>query len=217
MGQGNIFTSVCQEFCPQGGRVSASVHAGIHPLGADTPHQTPPPQTRPPGSRHPPDQTPREQTCPRTRPPQTRPPGADTPWTRHPLDQTPPPPQQTVPYSLRVASMHPTGMHSCYICASRTARWKKRTPLSGEGLCPGVSVQGGSLSGGALSKGCCCLGGSPWQRPPAPCEQNHRRLWKHYLAATSLRAVVTQEYGKIRNTAPQGIRSISGLEAKHFF
>ena len=43
LGQGNIFTGVCQEFCPQGGRVSASVHAGIHP----------PPRSRqpPPGSR----------------------------------------------------------------------------------------------------------------------------------------------------------------------
>ena len=48
LGQGNIFRSVCQEFCPQGG--SASVHAGIpHP-----PQDRAPPQTRypPPGSRH---------------------------------------------------------------------------------------------------------------------------------------------------------------------
>ena len=45
--QGNIFTSVYQEFCPQGGWVSASVHAAIHtsPLG------------RHPLSRHPPGQT----------------------------------------------------------------------------------------------------------------------------------------------------------------
>ena len=28
--QGNIFRSVCQEVCPQGEGVSASVHAGIH-------------------------------------------------------------------------------------------------------------------------------------------------------------------------------------------
>ena len=58
LGQGNIFTSVCQEFCPQGGRVSASVHAGIHPLppspqeqtpsGADPPGQTPPGEQTPP-------------------------------------------------------------------------------------------------------------------------------------------------------------------------
>ena len=66
LGQGNIFTSVCQEFCPQGGRVSASVHAGIHPLGSD------PPRTRPPRSRHPP--------APWTR----SPPGPDqTPQSRH--------------------------------------------------------------------------------------------------------------------------------------
>ena len=47
LGQGNIFTRVCQEFCPrEGGRVSASVHAGIYP-----PEQTPPDQTPPRGSR----------------------------------------------------------------------------------------------------------------------------------------------------------------------
>ena len=56
--QGYVFTSVCQSFCSWG--VSASVHAGIHPLGADTPWEhTPPEQTprsRHPQSRHPPAQ-----------------------------------------------------------------------------------------------------------------------------------------------------------------
>ena len=166
MGQGNIFTSVCQEFCPQGGRVSASVHAGIHPLGADTPHQTPPPQTRPPGSRHPPDQTPREQTCPRTRPPQTRPPGADTPWTRHPLDQTPPPPSRQchIVYEWPVCILLECILVTFVQVALPDEKkdpsvW--RGSLSG-GLCPGrVSVWG------ALSKGCCCLGGLP-DRDPLP-------------------------------------------------
>ena len=88
LGQGNIFTSVCQEFCPQGGRVSASVHAGIYPLDqADTPRtwwtppglvDTPPlDQADPPGpGRHPPDL-------------------ADTPQTRqiHPRDQADTPPE----------------------------------------------------------------------------------------------------------------------------
>ena len=96
LGQGNIFTSVCQEFCPHGGRVSASVHAGTHhPPRADTPREQtpPPPLTRqtPPGSRHtPPDQ-------------------ADPPGSRHtppdqantpPLDQAdhcPPRPGRTLP------------------------------------------------------------------------------------------------------------------------
>ena len=38
LGQGNIFSSVCQEFCSPGGG-SAPLHAGIHtlPPGADTP------------------------------------------------------------------------------------------------------------------------------------------------------------------------------------
>ena len=63
LGQGNIFTSMCQEFCPRGGgRVCASVHAGIHtpPDQADTPwtRQTPPPDQAdthpPPGPGRPP-------------------------------------------------------------------------------------------------------------------------------------------------------------------
>ena len=95
LGQGNIFTSVCQEFCPQGGRVSASAtcwdtppRPGRHPPGADTP------QTRqtPPWSRH----IPLDQ--------------ADTPRTR----QTPPG-KQTQAYGLQAAGTHPPGMHSCWI------------------------------------------------------------------------------------------------------
>ena len=124
--QGNIFTSVCQEFCPQGGRVSASVHAGIHttpptrqtppPPGADTPQtrqtssgaDTPPPspQTRqtPPGVDTPSPLPPTRQTPPPTR--QTNP-----PRTR----QTPPPQKQTPAHGLRAAGTHPTGMHSCSV------------------------------------------------------------------------------------------------------
>ena len=78
-----MFLQVC--VCPQGGRVSASVHAGM----PDPPRtkQTPPDQADPPGpGRHPPgtrqtppDQadTPPDQTPPRTRQP---PPGPG----RHP-------------------------------------------------------------------------------------------------------------------------------------
>ena len=58
LGQGNIFTSVCQEFCTQGGSASASVHAGMQP-----PKQTPP-WSRTPRTRHP--------------PPEQTPPGPDT-------------------------------------------------------------------------------------------------------------------------------------------
>ena len=111
LGQGNIFASVCQEFCPQGG-VSASVHAGIAP------------RDQTPQSRHPPppDQTPRADTPG----PDQIPPRADTPWktppsppdqtppgTRHPPSNPPPPGKQTAAYGLRAAGMHPSGMHSC--------------------------------------------------------------------------------------------------------
>ena len=57
LGQGYVFTGVCNSV--HRGGVSASVHAGIHtPLGADTPwEQTPPgadtpPEQTPPWSRH---------------------------------------------------------------------------------------------------------------------------------------------------------------------
>ena len=66
-GQGNIFTPVCHSFCSQGGRGSASVHAGIpnppppdHPPGT-TPPQDHTPRDYPPGNTHtPPDHTPLE-------------------------------------------------------------------------------------------------------------------------------------------------------------
>ena len=61
LGQGNIFTSVCQEFCPRGG--------GIHP-----PDQAPPDQA-------PPDQAPPGPGPPGPGPPGTRPP---RPQIRHP-------------------------------------------------------------------------------------------------------------------------------------
>ena len=48
LGQGNIFTRVCQEFCPQGGGVSASqcmlgyIPRGRSPPGPDPPGEDPP-------------------------------------------------------------------------------------------------------------------------------------------------------------------------------
>ena len=111
-GQGNIFTPVCHSFCSQGGRGSASVHAGIPPREQTQPprEQTQPPreQTQPPGSRHPLwEQIPPWTRHPPT--PQTRLPGADLP-----PEQTSPR-KQTPAYGLRAAGTHPTGMHSCYI------------------------------------------------------------------------------------------------------
>ena len=77
LGQGNIFRSMCQEFCPQGG-VPGQVH--------------PPDQVHPPGTRY----TPKTRYTPRTRytpkdqvhPPWTR----YTPWDQvHPLGPGTPP------------------------------------------------------------------------------------------------------------------------------
>ena len=111
--------------CPQGGRVSASVHAGMpdppgpgsHPPGV---RQTPPGPGRPPRDQADPSGT-RQTSLDQADPPGPgrpplgpgRPPSpgdqADTPRIR----QTPPG-KQTPAYGLRAAGTHPTGMHSCY-------------------------------------------------------------------------------------------------------
>ena len=117
--------------CPQGGRVSASVHAGMPypprpgrhpPRTRQTPRdQADPPRTRqtPPGPGRPPPGPGRPPVPGRTPPDQTDPPGPGrTPGTR----QTPPGPgrpprKQTPAYGLRAAGTHPTGMHSCQYSA----------------------------------------------------------------------------------------------------
>ena len=126
-GQGNVFTGVC--LSTGGGRVSASVHAGM----TDSPDQAPgrhtprdqtdtnDPADRPRPGRHPPrpgrppgpGRPPRLAQTPWTRqtPPDQADPTPKPPWTR----QTPPPQKQTPAYGLRAASRHPTGMHSCVI------------------------------------------------------------------------------------------------------
>ena len=81
LGQGNIFRSVCQEFCPQGG--SASVHAGIPP---------------PPGPG-----TNRDQAHPHHQ--------APPPPSRHPQEQAHPPgTEHAGRYSQRAGGTHPTGI-----------------------------------------------------------------------------------------------------------
>ena len=64
-------------------------------------------------------------------------------------------------------------------------------PPAGWPYLPVCSAPGGclpGLGGAFLVRG----GGIPacTEADPPPCEQNHRRLWKYYLAPTSLRAVI---------------------------
>ena len=84
--QGNIFRSVCQEFCSQGR--SAPLHAGIH----SSPRTRQPPGTR---ARH----HLQNQTSPQTR-------------GRHPRDQTPPNAMHAGRYGQQAGGTHPTGMQS---------------------------------------------------------------------------------------------------------
>ena len=59
-------------------------------------------------------------------------------------------------------------------------------------VCPGgLSAQGGCLPRGGVCLGGVCLGGC-LPHTPSPCGQNGRCLWKHYLAATTLRMVIKQ-------------------------
>ena len=97
LGQGNVFTGVCDSVHRGGGRVArhprtrhTPPRSRHHPPGADTPSdQANPPRPgtplgadSPPRSRHPPGaNTPLGADTP----PDQAPPGADTPRTRHPL------------------------------------------------------------------------------------------------------------------------------------
>ena len=118
LGQGYVFTGVCDSV---NRGMSASVHAGIHPPGADTPL---PLGADTPQSRH----TPWEQTPPQ----EQTPPGSDTP---SPREQTPsrsdtsPPPEQTPPprracWEIRSTrgGTHPTGMRSCFFV--EVSKWE---------------------------------------------------------------------------------------------
>ena len=66
------------------------------------------------------------------------------------------------------------------------------------GVCPGGMLRGVCAQGGCLLRDVCPMGvcqGVCTQgvSHPSPCEQNDRCLWKHYLAAISLRTVNISE------------------------
>ena len=87
-GQGNVFRSMCQSFCPQKG---GSPSPGQRPRWTETPRIEIPWTEIPLGQRSPLERAPTEQRCP---------------WTEIP------------PSSPKMATaadgMHPTGTHSCY-------------------------------------------------------------------------------------------------------
>ena len=93
LGQGNIFTSVCQEFCPGGGE-------GVC-LSAcwDTP----------PWTRHPPDQAP-----PKTRHPSSRDQARPSPRTRHPPGPGRPPEAAAPPREADCSIRSTSGRYASY-------------------------------------------------------------------------------------------------------
>ena len=91
LGQGNIFRSMCQEFCPSG--VWADTPWSRHPP-RQTPHWADTSGQRPQGADHHPGQTP---------------PWADTPW-----EQTPIPRADTPPWSRHPQSRQPPTSNACW-------------------------------------------------------------------------------------------------------
>ena len=140
LGQGNIFSSVCQEFCSQEVGSTWAVHpldrstlrAGTPP-GQVHPQAGTPPAGIPPGQVYPLGRytlwagtSPRQVHTPR----QVHPPGRYTlagtlPGQLHPLAGKPPgryPPPGAVHagrYWQQVGGTHPTAMHSCFASADR--------------------------------------------------------------------------------------------------
>ena len=128
-GQGNIFTPVCHSVHRGGGLPQCML--GCQPPPDETPprsrHTIPGPDTpgsrtlHPPGSRPPRADTPLGADTPWEQTPQSRhPPEADTPLGADPPRADTPPGadptrKQTPAYSLRAASTHLTGIHSCFI------------------------------------------------------------------------------------------------------
>ena len=108
LGQGYVFTGVCDSV--HRGGVSASVHTGI-PHHPGSRHH---PRADPPGSRHSLEQTP---------------PRADiSPWEQtspqadSPQKQTPPAAEHAGRYGKCAGGMHPTGMQSCYHLQTKFAK-----------------------------------------------------------------------------------------------
>ena len=100
LGQDNIFSSVCQEFCPQGGLPQCMLEYQL-PLAS----RHPPWQGKPPARQTPPSK-------------------ADTPLSKaDPLARRPPPPcaVHARRYGQQAGGMHPTGMQSCFKIISQTS------------------------------------------------------------------------------------------------
>ena len=120
MGQGNIFSSMCQEFCSQGGGVPGQVHplGQVQPLAGTPPRQVHPQAGTPPTlGRY----TPPRQVHPSCTPPL----GRYTPWQ----EQPPPGAVYAGRYGQQAGGMHPTGMHSCCTNATPIKRQRKDVKL----------------------------------------------------------------------------------------
>ena len=115
-------------------------------------------------------------------------------------------------------SQHPLGRGVCIpACTGQGGVWPGGVSAWGWDVCPGGCVfpegclPGGGgvcLGVGGVCPGEGCLPSGVSVTPPSPCEQNDRHLWKHNLAATTLRAVKMQQ----RKSSNQKIKfSLKGL------
>ena len=96
--------------------------------------------------------------------------------------------------------MHSSKMRTVH-CSGRWGGGSCIPACRGGGVCLGGLPSGGCLPGGVCARGCLP---PPW-RDTLPCEQNHRRLWKHNLTATMLRTAIRH------NTTTRYVSTISIL------
>ena len=109
LGQGNIFSSVCQEFCSQGGYLGRFPPRKYTPWAGTPPGQVPPLGRYTPGQLHPPGQVP---PLRRYTPGQLHPPGqVHPPRQLHPLGRYTP--QQ----------VHPPGSSACWEIRATSGRY----------------------------------------------------------------------------------------------
>ena len=107
--------------------------------------------------------------------------------------------KKTRMHSIRMCTARSSGHLSCHVCPPpHHAHLLQHMPPATHALLPCMPP--------------CHACPPPAMHAPCPCEQNHRHLWKHNLAATSLQAVKNCAEG---TPIPSGTGNGYYLEATH--